>query len=90
MLKLLGMLFKYIWNSIFTGKDEGNIKSHKFNAQKMMLFIIVTLSIALNYMSIKRLYSLAEEYRELENKICVKTNASDPSDSAKNSKTTIQ
>lgn len=90
MIKILGVLFGFIWKSIFTNKDESNIRSHKFKAEKMMLFIIFAISVSLNYMSIKRLYSLAQEYHELENKICVKTNVTDPSDSAKNSKTTIQ
>lgn len=58
MFDKLGFALSFIRDMFFESSEEMNIKSSKFNASKMLLFLFVMLSLSLNTFLVNRVFAL--------------------------------
>jgi len=70
MIKILSMLVYFLKELIFDTAEESDFISHKFNARKFIVFLLITLSFIMNIFFMYRLYNLSLKNIEC-NKCCV-------------------
>lgn len=86
MFRMITMLAYFLRELIFDSKEEYNFRSRRFNARKVLIFILISCSFLTSILLTNRLYKLALENIELREEIrkCEEKNISPlPSDSAK-------
>ena len=72
MFKLLSILFAVLKKALFKDSDEYDVKSHKFDAFKVSIFLFVILACVFNVYAIKTMGGQMIELREHRTELDVK------------------
>ncbi len=68
MFKVMLTLLSFIKQLIFDKKEEGSIMSLHFNIKKWLLFIVITISVMFNFVSVDRLIAVTDLYIKADEK----------------------
>lgn len=76
MWKLISAFISMLRECLFDSKEEGDIRSSKFNTKKFFIMIAIVLSLATNLLAVNRLAQVHKALQTAKNQhdVCIKNN----------------